>query len=74
MLRHHEWCTEVDLDLQEGAWTVAVMLTPRHASVRPWDTTVLAIKGPLDLDPNELAQMRRFWARRDEAHPAGTTE
>jgi len=61
MLRHHEWTTLLDVDIQDAASTAAVMLTPRYDRVRPWDTTVLVIVGMLDLDPNELQAMQRVW-------------
>lgn len=60
MLRHHEWTTELDPG-RRNATTVAVMLTPRHDRVRPWDTTVFAIFGELVLDLEDLASMQGLW-------------
>jgi hypothetical protein len=67
MLRHHEWTTALDPDTRTGGTTVAVMLTPRHDKVRPWDTTVLAVFGELIFEPDELAAMQRLWNRQNSA-------
>lgn len=61
MLRHHEWTTELKSENREQATTVAVMLTPRHDRVRPWDTSVFAAFGDLALEPDDLAAMQRLW-------------
>jgi hypothetical protein len=61
MLRHHEWTTELEPERRSETATVAVMLTPRHDKVRPWDTTVFAILGELVPDPEDLAAMQRLW-------------
>lgn len=63
MMRHHEFCLHVPEHQLEGTATVAVLLTPRYASGRPWDTTMLAIRGPLHLEPDELTSMRKLWNR-----------
>jgi hypothetical protein len=55
MLRHHEWTSALDHSIRAEAVTVAVMLTPRHDAVRPWDTTVFAIFGDQELDPGDVA-------------------
>lgn len=67
MLRHHEWTTALVPDVRGSASTAAVLLTPRHDNVRPWDTTVLAIFGDLQLEPDEVAQMQRLWNRGGDA-------
>lgn len=61
MLRHYEWMTELEPEMREQAKTVAVMLTPRHDSVRPWDTSVCAVLGDLAIEPDDLAAMQRLW-------------
>ncbi|MEH3137693.1 MAG: hypothetical protein PGN30_22130 [Mycolicibacterium neoaurum] len=61
MLRHHEWITHLEPDRRSDATTVAVMLTPRHDKVRPWDTTLFAHFGQRPLDDDELESMRRLW-------------
>jgi len=61
MLRHHEWISALDPSIRHEATTVAVMLTPRHDAVRPWDTTVFAILGDQELDPSDVAILQRLW-------------
>lgn len=61
MLRHHEWTTELMPGIRDEATTVAVMLTPRHDRIRPWDTTVFGAFGDLALEPDDLAAMQRLW-------------
>jgi hypothetical protein len=61
LLRHTEWITALEPDTRPQSTTVAVMLTPRHNHVRPWDTTLYAIFGETPLDPEELAAMQRLW-------------
>jgi hypothetical protein len=61
MLRHHEWTNELEPYRRDEATTVAVMLTPRHDRVRPWDTTVFAVFGDLALEPDDLAAIQRLW-------------
>jgi hypothetical protein len=60
-LRHH------DLQEQSGNWdeqvTIGVQLTPRHDGVRPWDTTMAAVSGDLDLTPDVLADLRAVFDR-----------
>jgi hypothetical protein len=61
MLRHHEFTTFA-IDVDEPR-TVAVLLTPRWDGQRPWDTTLFALHGKLEFDPDELAAMEAFWNR-----------
>ncbi|SON61997.1 hypothetical protein MSIMFI_03517 [Mycobacterium simulans] len=60
LLRHTEWITALEPDRRRLSTTVAVMLTPRHGHVRPWDTTLYAMFGEIPLDPEELAAMQRL--------------
>ena len=43
------------------------MITPRQDGQRPWDTTVVAIPGDLDLTDDEIALYTKLW-------PAGGTD
>jgi hypothetical protein len=61
LLRHHEWTSALDPDARAEATTVAVMLTPRHDSLRPWDTTVFAILGDQELDASDVAVLQQLW-------------
>ncbi|WP_319446146.1 MULTISPECIES: hypothetical protein [unclassified Mycobacterium] len=61
MLRHHEWTNELEPHKRDDATTVAVLLTPRHDRVRPWDTSVFAAFGDLALEPDDLVAMQRLW-------------
>jgi hypothetical protein len=63
MLRHHEWTSALDPETRSEATTVAVMLTPRHDAVRPWDTTVFAIFGDQELEPGDVAVLQQLWNR-----------
>lgn len=74
MLRHHEWLTAVEPDRRSGATTVAVMLTPRHDRVRPWDTTLFAFFGEMTLEADELASMQRLWNNPQNIAPDTETE
>jgi hypothetical protein len=59
-LRHHEVYETVAAD---GGLltTVGVVLTPRGDSERPWDTTMIAASGDLQLDAEEVAELRTIW-------------
>ena len=61
MLRHHEWTSALNQSSRDEAVTVAVMLTPRHDAVRPWDTTVFAILGDQELEPGDVAILEQRW-------------
>lgn len=63
MLRHHDWTIQLDSSCRQNASTVAVMLTPRHDTVRPWDTTVFALIGDLNIESDDLNSMRNLWDR-----------
>lgn len=62
MLRHHDFMGLGVAPAGETPKTVAVLLTPRHDGYRPWDTTMIAIHGDLELEPEEVASMRMFWS------------
>jgi hypothetical protein len=67
LLRHHELCTHQQVPFRDLN-TVAVLLTPRwNGGARLWDTTTVALQGELDLEEEELAQMRNLWNRRNAA-------
>lgn len=59
MLRHYEFGE--DLGSAVNLTSIGVLLTPRKDGVRPWDTTMLRISGPIDLGQDELESMRRPW-------------
>jgi hypothetical protein len=61
-LRHSE---RVKYESIEFARSVAILLTPRRDSLRPWDTTLLAVEGDLDLSEEELEEYEAFWAGPD---------
>lgn len=42
-------------------WTVAVLLTPRVAGARLWDTTVIATNGPPWLSAEDHARLSELW-------------
>jgi hypothetical protein len=63
MLRHHEWTSALDQSNRGEAVTVAVMLTPRHDAIRPWDTTVFAILGDQELEAGDVAILEQLWNR-----------
>lgn len=63
MLRHHEWTSALNPERRSEATTVAVMLTPRHDTIRPWDTTVFAIFGDQQLELGDVAVLQQLWNR-----------
>jgi hypothetical protein len=62
-LRHHE----VHEAIADGSslTTVGVVLTPRTDGVRPWDTTMIATSGDLELDEEQIALYRQVWPRQE---------
>lgn len=60
MLRHHELMEIVGTRTLD---TVAVLLTPRFDDLRPWDTSLVALRGDLDLAPDDIAAARAFWSQ-----------
>ncbi len=60
MLRHHEF--SIALGSSKGLMSVGVLLTPRHDGLRPWDTTIYAVDGDLDLTPEEVRSMAKVWS------------
>jgi hypothetical protein len=65
-LRHHQ---VYEARLTDGGTftTIGVVLTPRRDGVRPWDTTMIAATGDLQLDEETLAQFRQVWPQPDAA-------
>ena len=61
MIRHEDFVSLGVVPAGETPTTVAVLLTPRYDRRRPWDTTMIAMRGDLDLPPEELASMRSVW-------------
>lgn len=61
MLRHHEWISGLPADAVDACRTVAVLLTPRHDGLRPWDTTMYVLFGEIDVDEEELEAYRRIF-------------
>lgn len=64
-IRHHQYAEQIGG--ANGLMTVGVMITPRQDGQRPWDTTVFAIPGDLDLTDDEIALYTKLW-------PAGGTD
>lgn len=64
-LRHHEMYEVVAAD-GGTLTTVGVLLTPRHDSARPWDTTMIATSDDLGLDAEHIAAYRQMWPRKEE--------
>lgn len=60
MLRHHELMVTVGIRALD---TVAVLLTPRFDGLRPWDTSLVALRGNLDLPADDVAALRAFWSQ-----------
>ena len=60
-LRHHEFAGF--LDRPEELKTVGVLLTPRDDGLRPWDTTMVSVRGDLKLTSDELKAFRNLWGR-----------
>jgi hypothetical protein len=56
-LRHHELHELLGQDFL----TVAVLLTPSTSDSRPWDTSMVAIQGDLQLDDEAVSQLRSVW-------------
>jgi hypothetical protein len=47
--------------VRSAGLTVGVLLTPRSDGQRPWDTTLVAARGPVALDPDHRALLERAW-------------
>jgi hypothetical protein len=63
-LRHHDWreLRTKELELPDDELTtVGVLLTPRPDGRRPFDTTVLLIRGEVGFDDEQLALLREHW-------------
>lgn len=58
-LRHRQF-GEV-LGDASGLSTVGILLTPRSGDRRPWDTTMAAVHGSLDFDPEYWAAAEELW-------------
>ena len=66
-LRHQERAEREDF---AGAVTIGVLLTPRRDGLRDWDTTLLAIRGDLDIDQDTLTRYRALWGPRGRQRAA----
>lgn len=58
MLRHSQ---RRDVTDWMSALTVGVLLTPRRDGYRPWDTTIIGVKGEATLDPDVEASALAVW-------------
>lgn len=58
MLRHSQ---RRDVTDWTSALTVGVLLTPRRDGYRPWDTTIIGVKGEATLDPEVEASALAAW-------------
>lgn len=71
-LRHHDVRQASGTD--DELTTVAVLLTPRTDGERPWDTTMCAVSGELNLTDEELGALRSVWPTPPEwDRPPATT-
>jgi hypothetical protein len=64
LLRHSERQGVADWN---DAISAAVILTPRGDRRRRWDTTVVGVRGQVDLDEAFLTAAHRLWGSRDLA-------
>jgi hypothetical protein len=64
-LRHIE--LQPLIDEPEELTTVGVLLTPRRDGQRPWDTTMVAASGDLELTDEEIDAYRSFWKSQEDA-------
>ncbi|MER5809066.1 hypothetical protein ABT143_12850 [Streptomyces sp. NPDC002033] len=60
-LRQHEVTERTGL--AEESSTLGVLLTPRAAGHRPWDTSTVRVDGVLDLAPEDLQLYSNLWNR-----------
>ncbi len=58
-LRHHQMGER--LGGHDDLVTVGVAVTPRSDGRRPWDTSLIAVPGHLELTPDEITQYESFW-------------
>lgn len=63
-LRHYD-VTQATGD-PDGLTTVAVVVTPRTDGLRPWDTSVAAVSGPVSFEPGDLKILRELFPGRPE--------
>ncbi|MQP32059.1 hypothetical protein GEO20_08780 [Rhodococcus erythropolis] len=61
MLRHYDWSNRLGANARQDCKTVSVLLTPRHDGLRPWDTTMYAIHGDLEIEDDELTAFRELF-------------
>jgi hypothetical protein len=57
-LRHYDHC---QLRGDGDITTVEVLVTPRHDTVRAFDTTMVAVSGELRFSDEELQALRQAW-------------
>jgi hypothetical protein len=57
--RHHQ--VQQSLGSDRPLRTIGVLLTPRRDGLRPWDTTLKALDGPVELTPEEISIYREVW-------------
>lgn len=70
-LRHHEFFERVGPGNDELV-TVGVLLTPRYDGRRPWDTTMCAVAGDLELSPEVLQAYLSVWRAEADVVAAGS--
>lgn len=58
--RHHQLCETMQTT---DVMTVTIVLTNRTDSLRSWDTTMVAVRGDLELEEAELAMMAELWGQ-----------
>jgi hypothetical protein len=59
-LRHHQLQQITGID---DLTTVGILLTHRADGKRPWDTTMVAVRGDLALTDEEIETYERMWDR-----------
>jgi hypothetical protein len=66
-LRHHEVHEQMPRSDRHQLTTIGVLLTNRTDGLRPWDTTMFAVTGDLNLTPEELSAFRAVWSQQAQA-------
>jgi hypothetical protein len=52
--------------------TVGILLTPRPDRKRPWDTTLGAVRGKQEFEPEFMSALERLWGPFDTRIQPGT--
>lgn len=60
-LWHFDWIKEHARSNHSEPYTIALLLTPRKHTYRPWATLMLGIKGTMDYSDDEIAELHQKW-------------